>query len=103
MIKNEIEKRYASKLVKAILDEGLTVSVWESEAWATDDKGIPVQRSTMYTRITQSLASTDSDYLYIFDGCKRAGWFYLVYGNGEDLISDYSDNDLCNRIWEKLK
>ena len=89
------EARVARKLVKAALAEGLSVSVWEGEDWA-------IKRSTNARAIFDNMATTGSDTLRLRDAQgEYVGFFSLVYGNdpdGEDLLSNYSDNELCERL-----
>lgn len=83
------ERAIASKLIEDMLSNGNTVSVWEGEDWA-------IYKSTDYTAIMEALASTDSDWIYAYarvgNNVKRIGAVLLIYGNGNDLISDCSDN-----------
>lgn len=93
----EMERRMASALVKAILDRGYTVSVDNGEDWA-------ISRSRSYRAVMDALWQTDEEYVlaYSADG-KRAGTFFLVYGNdGYDLIADFTDNDVCRAIWDEV-
>lgn len=48
------------------------------------------------------LASTGQDWIAIFEGGKRIGSVLLIWGNDEDLISDWSDNEATNAIIEPL-
>lgn len=92
----EMERRMASALVKAILARGYSVSV-DSEGWA-------ISHSRSYRAVMNALWQTDEEYVLAFnaDG-KRAGTFFLVYGNdGYDLIADHTDNDVCRAIWDEV-
>lgn len=86
-----IERRIARQLVRAILAEGAAISVWEGEDFA-------IQGSKDEAAIMQSLASTDSDRIIANKDGKQLGWFWLIYGNGEDLLSDMADNEWCSRV-----
>jgi hypothetical protein len=90
-----MEKRMASALVRACLARGFEVTIDNGE-----DR--PIERSTSYKAIMGELWQTDEEHVLIFKDGKRHGWFFLVYGNdGYDLIADYSDNPVCNSIWEE--
>lgn len=84
------ERAIASKLIEDMLSNGNTVSVWEGEDWA-------IYKSTDHAAIMEALASTDSDWIYVWSRNSegkliRVGKVLLIYGNGNDLISDCSDN-----------
>jgi hypothetical protein len=80
------ERRIATALVRRILQGGHSISVWDGEATTLRD-------SRDVALIFDSMASTDSDQLTVrrADG-ERLGAIALIYGNGEDLISDWSWN-----------
>jgi hypothetical protein len=94
------EARVARKLVKAALAAGYTVSVNDGEEWT-------VKRSTRETEILDALATTDEDRLLLRNPTANdigdiIGSFWLIYGNdesGEELISDHTDNDICDRLY----
>jgi hypothetical protein len=80
-------------LVKAILKRGHSASIW------LEDEPV-IERSSDLPEIIKNLAAGDQDVLMI-DGDQ--GWFSLIYNNGFEhepmgVISDYSDNNLCNEI-----
>lgn len=33
----------------------------------------------------------------------HGGFFLIVWGNGEDIISDYTDNELCREIYAEVE
>ena len=80
----EVEKNIAVQLVRQILRQGFTISVFDSEEMALVD-------SRDEAEILEAMCTTDDDRLYV-GGTERIGSFWLIYGNGEDLISDYSWN-----------
>lgn len=96
------EARVARKLVKAALADGYAISVNDGEEWT-------VKRSTNANTILDALATTGEDVLRLTaaDPSKTVGWhnagsFWLIYGNdpsGEELISDHSDNEICERLY----
>lgn len=81
----KVEAEIATKLVEAILANGWTISVSDGEA-------IVQKRSTDRAAILASLSSTDSDTLIVrYRTGLKVGNILLVWGNGEDLISDFTD------------
>lgn len=94
------EQFYVRKLVRNILSRGYTISVNDGEEWTVVD-------SRREDLILPALGTTDMDYIRFTDELdyKNLGTFMLVYGNdpsGEEVISDYTDNRLCNRIWQEV-
>lgn len=92
------DRRAVAALIDAILAQpNLSVSVFDGEEWT-------LKRSTSTHEIAQACMSTDDDRLNVWrtngDGtAERAGWFHLVYGNGEgETIADNADNAFCNDI-----
>jgi hypothetical protein len=89
------EAAVARRLVKAMLARELSVSVNDGEEWT-------VKKSRVYREIVDALCSTGEDYLRIYAPTGDClGAFYLVWGNdptGEELLSDWTDNDFCNRL-----
>lgn len=79
-----IERRIAKKLLDEILRRGYSISVYDSEEFT-------LKRSTSKGEIINALATTDEDTLRLRDSDGDiVGHFFLIWGNGEDLISDYS-------------
>ena len=94
------EEHYVRKLVRNILSRGLTISVNDGEDWTVVD-------SRIEATIMGALATTEIDYLRVKDELdyKTLGTFMLVYGNdpeGEEVVSDHTDNRLCNSIWREV-
>ena len=90
------EARVARRLIRDALAEGWTVSV-------NDGEETTVTRSSSEREIIAAMCSTGEDIITIHlpIGGKRGGVFHLVYGNdetGEELISDHSDNENCERL-----
>lgn len=90
------EARAARKLIRAALAEGWTVSV-------NDGEETTVRRSSRESEILDALCTTGEDIVTIHlpVGGKSGGTFWLIYGNdpsGEELFSDYSDNENCERL-----
>jgi hypothetical protein len=75
-------------LVRAALAHGYAISVFDGEAWA-------LKRSTDEEAIKAAMFSTDNDTLTLHKEKvssreKLRGSVLLIYGNGWDVISDYS-------------
>lgn len=89
------EARIARRLVRAALADGYSLSVYDGEEWT-------VKRATKSAPVLEALCSTGSDTLRLRDADgNHVGSFLLIWGNdesGEELLADYSDNDLCNRL-----
>jgi hypothetical protein len=91
------EARVARKLIRAALAEGWSVSV-------NDGYETTVRRSTREREIFDAMCTTGEDIitLHLPVGGKSGGSFVLIYGNdesGEELISDHTDNDICERLF----
>lgn len=82
------ERRTATRLVRAAIAAGYTVSVYDGEEYT-------VKRSQNEAAILEALASTEEDTLVIRDSAgERIGALVLIWGNdqtGEELIADYTD------------
>ena len=80
----KIEQPICKRLVAKALEAGFAVGVYDGEGWV-------VNKSTNKTEIVAAMFSTDSDTLAIYENGKRIGMVDLIYGNGEDVISDCTD------------
>ena len=86
------ERETAARLILAALAAGFTVSVCDGEAW-------PVKRSTDALEIARGLASTEMDILKLRRADDSvAGMIWLIWGNGADLVSDYTDADAIESV-----
>jgi adenylosuccinate synthase len=82
-----VERAIVRAFVEAVLKahEGYTLRVHDGEEFATEKT-----RDT--DEIMKAIMSTDEDHLYVYEGSRRVGYLYLVYGNsGWDVMSDYTD------------
>ena len=90
----ENERPVVTALLTALIAAGKTITIYDGEEdLVTSDK---------LTELRPELAGTGEDYI-TFDG----GFFWLIYNNGSEgdpmiVIADYSANDLCDDIWNKL-
>jgi hypothetical protein len=93
-----IERRICFALVKQVLADGHALSVFDSEEWT-------VKSSRDEKLIRHALFTTDGDELVVRDlDNKRLGWFQLTYGNdGYDVIGDYTDNEYCQSVYDRLE
>lgn len=77
---------------KLILDRFITDTL--AAGYAITLEG--VKRSIDHDQILNATRTTCDDVLIIedVDGGPRKGWVHFVYGNGTDVISDCSDNEV---------
>jgi hypothetical protein len=88
------EKAVARRLINALLDEPCLISV-------ACDGEVDVEESTNRAEIFEYATACYSIEI-IGHG---VGWFSLIYGNapdGSELISNHSDNEICNRIYKAV-
>jgi hypothetical protein len=90
------ERGVATRLVRAAIHAGYTVSVSDGEEWT-------VKRSDSEAVILPALATTGYDTLRFRDSAgEHVGSAYLVWGNdpsGEELIADHTDNDAIEALY----
>lgn len=92
----DAERRMARALVKEAILLDYTISVHDGDSYV-------LKKSKDQKTILSKMYSTDEEMLYLYEDDQRIGWFHLVYGNdGYDVVSDYSDNDECNDIWNRI-
>ena len=83
---SQIERDIAGRLVTLLLDDGYLVSV-------DDGEEITLERSADAQEIRKYLCSTGQDTLFLHRRDNQAcGWILLIWGNNDDLISDYTVN-----------
>ena len=89
------ERAIVDRLIRKALELGYTVGVHDGEELA-------LSRSSDYEAITSRVAMTDETHLIFRLGGtldqKLVGKVYLVHGNGEDVVSDHSDNELTGDL-----
>lgn len=78
-----IEKRIARRAVKALLDAGYEVAV-------DDGEEVTVPHCSDIDKIMAALGTTDMDWLIAFKNNNSYARAVLIWGNGEDVLSDYS-------------
>lgn len=85
------ERKLAMALVDRLLGAGLELQVYDGEEVTTPwtaDKNV----------ILAALCTTESDSLIVRKGGSRVGSVLLIWGNGGDLISDYTDTPVLNEL-----
>ena len=75
------EQRIAKAVVSRLLNKGYELAVDDGEEIVT---AVTTDINTIY----DAMASTEMDRLHAYVGGQRKGWVLLIWGNGEDLISD---------------
>lgn len=78
------ETRIAKAVVSRLINLGFEIAVNDGEEVVT-----PVTTDTK--TIYDAMNSTDMDYVLAYKNGERAGSVLLIWGNGEDLISDMSE------------
>lgn len=79
------EAKIINALLTRVLAEGLHVKVYDGEEFSTEltrDRAL-IQRET---------AATEETTYVLYHGKDRLGSVWLIHGNGEDVLSDYSWN-----------
>ena len=81
--------------VDVVLGAGYQLSVYDDgdDAWsdAVDDRD----------EALDLLGEMESDQVRVFKNGYKAGWFWLIYGNGSgELISNYTANAACHSVYE---
>lgn len=80
-----VEQIIIDRLLDDLLTGGWMISVNDGEEttlWHSKDKA----------EILRHMQSTDEDYLHVAHPNRKKGWIRLIYGNGVNLISDYTVN-----------
>ena len=93
------ERPVISRLIKASLGRGLTISVNDTEEYV-------LKRSSSLRAVQGALGGTGEDVLVMRRNGDHAGAFYLIYDNGSEtdpaiVIADYTANDLCEEIYRE--
>jgi hypothetical protein len=80
------ERQYVARYVRAALEAGYSLSVFDGEE-------VTLRRSTDSAAILDAMFTTDGDVLHVYEGSKRLGWLFFVYGNDpEEVLNDYTTN-----------
>lgn len=88
-----IELPIARHFIRNALSQGYELALHDSEE-------IAVPRTANFDALNKGLASTDMDTLIVYKSGepKRAGSVLFVWGNGTDVLSDHTDNDVINAL-----
>ena len=81
----KIEMGIALKVAKALLKAGYKLGV-------NDGEETTIKNSDNLLKISKALFTTDQDHLLVYKSNEEIGWVFLVWGNVEDVVSDYSIN-----------
>lgn len=88
----EIEKRIVGQVVADALAAGYTIDV-------NDGTETTLRKASSKRAILEAMFSTDSDIITLRTGPGgRVGSIMFVYGNGTDVISDYTDKPEIERV-----
>lgn len=83
------ERAIVERIVDTALTRGYSVSVCD----AFDGDGeVVVKRSQDRAQILGAMFTTEGDLLNFFADGKRLGCISFIYGNGEDVTHDWSDD-----------
>ena len=95
MTNNDLEMEITRKLVRKILahEPKLMITVGDEEDYL-------IKRSRDFDKIIAELGHSDENDLIIrsLDNSERLGAISLIWGNGEDVISDHTDNKIINQL-----
>ena len=81
----KIEMAIALKVAEALLKAGYKLGV-------NDGEETTVKNSDSLEKISKALFTTDQDHLLVYKDGKKFGWVFLVWGNVEDVVTDYTTN-----------
>ena len=87
-----VERKIIKLLAEEILKRGHSISVYDGEENA-------LNKSTDLNAILNEVGSTEVTVFTLHSGGGVQGWFTLIHGNYEDVISDYSVTGDCNDIF----
>jgi hypothetical protein len=88
----DTERQIAARIVQDAVTHGWTVCVNDGGAWT-------VVRGDDAETILAAMGTTGSDTLRFLRGAREyGGWVTLIWGNGPDVISDYSARAITQAI-----
>jgi hypothetical protein len=106
-VRRVVERTIVACIVDTMIAHGHSLTVAYDGSIEGGEESVPVKRSKDRAQIIGALFACDDEYLFVHREGKRTGWIHLVYGNGSDVISDYSmslgelltgPNALANKI-----
>lgn len=92
------ERAAARRLVRAITSRSLTIKVWDGGDYAL------AEASSDPAKVMRHLGATSEEALWLYQNGKKAGWFYLVWGNNDDgseIVCDHAANEACESIFNE--
>jgi hypothetical protein len=86
---------------------GLCQLIFNMGNYVVIDNGEFVVKCSNMDEVNDEIFVCDEETLYIQDDLQHKGHFSLIYNNGSEgdgmiVIHDYSSNDLCEAIYNKL-
>lgn len=88
---NRIESLIVRTVVRSLIAAGYEIEVDNNAGEGEEDIRCPYTKN--YQKIVASLATTDEEILWARKPkSTEGGWVKILYGNGEDCISDYTTN-----------
>ena len=90
-----VERMIIKLLAEEILKRGHSISVYDGEENA-------LEKSTDLHAILNEVGSTEGTVFTLNKDNEVQGWFALIHGNNEDVISDYSVTGDCNDIFNTI-
>jgi hypothetical protein len=95
-LRNKVEARIVRAIVSDALKMGYTVSVYDGEEFA-------IERSSNRSAILAECAATDEDRLYFTRNgqTKAIGVVWIIYGEGDTCMTDWTDTDEVNAILKR--
>lgn len=91
---NTQETLIAQAIVDDALKAGLSVTIFDGEEYM-------LHKSKERTSILRTMRGTDMDTLTFYDNGERVGSVWLIYGNGCDLICDYTAQHRMDELLER--
>lgn len=91
-----VEARIISALIDAVLSRGYEISIYDGEEMA-------LTRSTDRSKIQAEVAATDLTYLWFSRRGIMKGYILCVHGNGEDVLSDGTDNKETQELFKAVE
>jgi hypothetical protein len=97
-----IERKIIELLLQTAKDKGAVFFE------VSDEEEVECHRTNSMSKVKKSIGLTDSTIIDMYDISKnRLGFVYLMHGEKEDVICDYSDNpwmeDVMNVIEKEIR
>lgn len=98
----DVEWKIVSTLVQLAFNTGCKVTCnYAGEDYRNGTEPNEIPPTSNMRDIMAVMFETDEEYLRIYKDGECVGWIYLIYGNGNggrDVISDYSANEVTEKI-----